>query len=377
MSVRGGLETPPQAGATSSTRPSRVPRPPGTGRVDFGRRVLVLRRTRVGARVDLRSVVVCAALAVAVIVLALVALATGSYQLSVGQVVSALTGGQSGLVHDIVVEWRLPRVTATIVFGAALGVSGAMFQSLTRNPLASPDVIGFSTGSYTGALIVIILINGSYPQVAGGALLGGIATAILVYLLAYRGGVQGFRLIIVGIGLSAMLASFNTWMMLRADRDVALSAAAWGAGSLNGVPWSQVAIGGAFIVALLVLAGMLSRPMRQMELGDDTAASQGVRIGPARLGLIVVGVALTATVTAASGPIAFISLPAPQIARRLTRTAGITLAPAACVGALLLAVADFVAQHVAPTQLPVGVITLMIGGGYLGWLLFTEARKRL
>jgi iron complex transport system permease protein len=156
-----------------------------------------------------------------------------------------------------------------------------------------------------------------------------------------------------------------------------MAAAVWGAGSLNGVSWDQVAIGGALIAALLMLAGMLSRPMRQMELGDDTAASQGVRIAGARLGLIVVGVALTATVTAASGPIAFIALAAPQISRRLARTAGITLAPAAVVGALMLGAADFVAQHVAPTPLPVGVITVMIGGGYLGWLLFTEARTRV
>ena len=356
---------------------SRFARSTSEQRVDFGRRTLVVQRRRLAVRIELRSVLVCVALAVAVIVLALAALSTGSYQLSIGQVATALTGGETGLVHDIVVEWRLPRVVATVVFGAALGVSGAMFQSLTRNPLASPEVIGFSTGSYTGALIMIILINGSYLQVAGGALLGGIATALLVYVLALRRGVQGFRLIIVGIAVSAMLASLNTWMILRAELEVALSAAAWGAGSLNGVSWDQVGIGGALIAALLVLAGMLSRPMRQMELGDDTAASQGVRIGVARLGLIVVGVSLTATVTAASGPIAFIALAAPQIGRRLARTAGITLAPAAFVGALLLGAADFVAQHIAPTPLPVGLITVMIGGGYLGWLLFIEARRRL
>jgi iron complex transport system permease protein len=238
-------------------------------------------------------------------------------------------------------------------------------------------VIGFSSGSYTGALVVILVTGGSYLQLASGALLGGLATAVLVYVLAYRRGVQGFRLIIVGIGVSAMLRSLNTWLILRADLDQAMSAAAWGAGSLNGVSWDRVVLGGAVIVMLLASAGMLSRPMRQMELGDDAAASQGVRVSSARLALIVVGVALTATVTAASGPIAFVSLVAPQIARRLTRTAGITLAPAACVGALLLGIADFVAQHLAPTPLPVGVITVMVGGGYLGWLLFTETRRQL
>lgn len=347
-------------------------------RIDFGRRTVVLRVVGGGSvRVGVRSVAICSAMAVAVVVIALVSLATGSYQLSLGQVVSALTGRQGGLVHDIVVDWRLPQVAATIVFGAALGVSGAMFQSLMRNPLASPDVIGFSTGSYTGALIVVLVIGGSYTTVALGALAGGIATALAVYLFAYRQGVQGFRLIIVGIAISAMLASANTWMVLKADLEVAMAAAAWGAGSLDAVRWSQVAVGGVVILILFALTALLSRPMRQMELGDDTAASQGVLIGAARLGLIILGVALTATVTAAAGPIAFVALAAPQIARRLTRTAGITLVPAAFVGALLLGAANFVAQHLTPTPLPVGVITVMIGGGYLGWLIFIEARRQL
>ncbi|MFF5075426.1 FecCD family ABC transporter permease [Actinoplanes sp. NPDC000266] len=345
--------------------------------MDFGRRVVVLRRRRVAVRLEWRSVVVCAVLALAVAGMAVLALMTGSYQLGPGQVLSALTGGETGLVHDIVVEWRLPRVAAALVFGAALGVSGAVFQSMLRNPLADPGVIGFSQGSYTGALIVILVLNGSYAQTVGGALLGGMATAVAVYLLAYRRGVKGFQLIIVGIGVSAMLGSLNTWLILQAELIQAMAAAAWGAGSLNGVSWNQVVIGGACIAVLLLLAAILSRPMRQMELGDDAAAAQGVRVSPTRLALIVVGVALTATVTAASGPIAFISLVAPQIARRLARTAGITLAPAAFAGALLCLAADYIAQHVAPTPLPVGIITVMLGGGYLGWLLFIEARRRL
>ncbi|MGW2288045.1 FecCD family ABC transporter permease [Streptomyces phaeochromogenes] len=346
-------------------------------RVDFGRRVLVLRHRRIAVRLQWRSVVVCTVLAVAVAGTAVLALMTGSYPLSPGQVLSALTGRETGIVHDIVVEWRLPRVAAAVVFGAALGVSGAVFQSLLRNPLADPGLVGFSQGSYTGALIVILVVNGTYVQLVGGALLGGMATAVAVYVLAHRRGVQGFRLIIVGIGVAAMLESLNTWLILKADLDQAMSAAAWIAGSLNGVSWDQVVGGGACIAVLLLLAGMLSRPMRQMELGDDAAASQGVRVSPARLGLLLVGVALTATVTAASGPIAFISLVAPQIGRRLARTAGITLAPAAFVGALTCLASDYLAQHVAPTPLPVGIITVVLGGGYLGYLLFTEARRRL
>jgi len=346
-------------------------------RVEFGRAVLIIRHWGVAVRLDWRAVIVCAALALALFAMAVLALMTGSYALTPGQVISALFGGETGLVQDIVVEWRLPRVIAALVFGAALGVSGAMFQSMFRNPLADPGIIGFSQGAYSGALIVILVVNGSYMQLVGGALLGGMATALLVYVLAFRRGVQGFRLIIVGIAVSAMLGSLNTWLILKADLEQAMSASAWGAGSLNGITWDQVTIGGAIIAGLLVLAALLSRPMRQLEMGDDTAASQGVSVGAVRLGLIVVGVALTATVTAASGPIVFISLVAPQIARRLVRSAGITLAPAAFVGALLCLVADYVAQHAAPNPLPVGVVTVMIGGGYLGWLLFSEARKRL
>src|SRR5690606_27864051 len=244
------------------------------GRGNFGRRTLVLRGRWFDLRIDLRSLAVCIALVLAIVAGALVALATGSYQLSIGQVASALTGGETGLVHDIGVEWRLPRWAAGLVFGAALGVSGAVFQSLMRNPLADPGIIGFSQGSYTGALIVLLVVGGSYLQLVGGALLGGMATAVLVYVLAYRRGVQGFRLIIVGIGVSAMLGSLNTWLILKAGLETAMAAAAWGAGSLNGVSWTQVALGGAFIAVFLLLAGMLSRPMRQMEVGDDTAASQ-------------------------------------------------------------------------------------------------------
>jgi iron complex transport system permease protein len=346
-------------------------------RVDFGRRMLVLRRRGIAVRLEWRSVVVCAVLALTAAGMAVLALMTGSYHLGPEQVLAALTGGETGLVHEIVVEWRLPRVAAALVFGAALGVSGGVFQSLLRNPLADPGIIGFAQGSYTGALIVILVVNGTYLQLVGGALVGGLATALAVYVLAHQRRVLGFRLIIVGIGVSSMLWSLNTWLILQADLEQAMAAVAWGAGSLNGVSWNQVAVGGACIAVLLLVVGVLSRPMRQMELGDDAAAAQGVRVSAVRLGLIVVGVALTATVSAASGPIAFISLVAPQIARRLARTAGITLAPAAFVGALLCLTADYLAQHVAPTPLPVGIITVVLGGGYLGWLLFTEARRRL
>lgn len=345
-------------------------------RIDFGRAVVRFRRGPVSLRFNVRPLVASMLIVAVAILVSMTALASGQFQLTFGDVVLALLGKQDGLAHTVVVEWRAPRVLSALVFGAALGASGAIFQSLTRNPLASPDIIGFSAGSYTGALLVMVAVGGSYLQIAAGALTGGLATALVVYVFAYNRGLQGFRLIIVGIAISAMLASLNTWLMLTAELEVAMSASLWGAGSLNAIAWEQVLTATAVIAVLLTVCGLLGRPMRQLEMGDDAAKALGVRAEPARLSLIIVGVALTATVTAAAGPITFVSLAAPQIARRLTRTPGVTVGGASCVGALLLACSDYIAQHLLPSALPVGLVTVVIGGTYLVWLLIHEVRRR-
>lgn len=345
-------------------------------RIDHGHRVLRWHRRGVWLRVDLRTVVVGAMLGAATVAITLAALASGDYPLTLDQVVDALLGSADDFAHTVVVEWRMPRALAAVVFGAALGASGAVFQSLTRNPLASPDVVGFSAGAYTGALIVMIVVHGTYLEVAAGAFIGGVATAALVYLLAFRRGVQGFRLIIVGIGVSAVLSSVNTWLMLTADLDTALVAAVWGTGSLNGITWQQTGVGSMLVAILLVVTLWMARPLRQLELGDDAAKALGVRVEPARLGLMLLSVALIAVVTAAAGPISFVALAAPQIARRLTRTAGVSVAGSAVLGALLLAASDYLAVHALTAMLPVGTITVVIGGAYLVWLLVHEARRR-
>jgi iron complex transport system permease protein len=354
-----------------------APSPPVPDRVDFGHRGLVVRRAGFALRWRWRTVVVCAALAAATAAVSVWALTSGDYPLTLEQVRAALVGDpDAGFARTLVVEWRLPRIVAAIVFGAALGASGAVFQSLTRNPLASPDIMGFSAGSYTGALVVIIVIGGSYYELAAGAFLGGLLTAAIVYLLAWRNGMRGFRLIIVGIAMAALLASFNTWLMLTAELEVALSAASWGAGSLNGTGWDETLIGSGVVAVLLGALVALSPGIRQLELGDDAARATGTRAEPLRLAAIVLGVGLTAVVTAAAGPIAFISLPAPQIARRLTRTPGVAILPSACTGALLLAGSDAAAQHLLPVTMPVGVVTTVVGGAYLVWLIVWEVRRR-
>ena len=321
-----------------------------------------------------RRAAATALLALVAVIVAVVALGLGDYPLSPPEVLRALLGGD-GFASTIVLQWRLPRVLAALLFGAALGASGAVFQSLTRNPLGSPDVIGFSTGAYTGAILVIVSGAASTIGTAAGALAGGLVTALVVYLLAWRRGVHGLRLIIVGIGVTALLHSVNSWLLLRAQAEVALSASFWGAGSLALVGWSELAPAAVLIAVLAVLVTGLARPLRQLELGDDAARAHGLRAEGSRLALVVVGVALTAVVTASTGPIVFVALAAPQLARRVVRSAGVPLVAAALVGGLLLLVADVVAQHVATSPVPVGLVTLVIGGLYLVSLLVAESRR--
>lgn len=343
---------------------------------DFGRRMLVARifGGRLSRRLDRRAMLVGSLLLFFAFGFACLSVLTGYYPVAPSQVATVFFRPEADVIRMIVVEWRLPRVGLAFLLGGALGLSGAIFQSLTRNPLGSPDIIGFTAGSYSGALVAILVLSGGYYETAAGALIGGILTALSIYLLAYRRGVQGFRLIIVGLGISAMLSALNAWMIREADLQVAMSAAIWGAGSLNGLGIEQL-LPVILVLALIVPPTLLlSRPLRQLEMGDDAARATGVNAIGVRLMLMVLGVALTATVTAAAGPIAFIALAAPQIARRLTRSAGVALLPSALMGALLLVSADWAAQHAFAIQLPVGVMTVSIGGLYFLWLLVREGR---
>lgn len=336
---------------------------------------LVVGTDRHHVALGLRTGVLCAAMVLLLLVLALVGLALGDYPVPPREVLDVVLGRADGLAPTVVLEWRLPRVAAAIGFGAALAVSGAIFQTLTRNPLASPDIVGLSSGAYTGMLVVLLVLGGGWAGMLAGALAGGLGAAALIALLAARGGLQGFRFIVVGIGVSAMLSAVNTWLILRADLETAMLASAWGVGSLN-TATLQVVPSALVAVALLLLVVPWQAPaLTQLQLGDDIAATSGVSVPRARAGLVVVAVALVAVVTTVAGPVAFVALSAPQIARRLARTPHLPLVPTALVGAVLLLGADLVAQHVIPQTVPVGLVTVVFGGGYLLWLLLREARR--
>lgn len=343
------------------------------------RRSRVLRIGGASVRWDARSALVTAVVALVVLIVGSIALTLGTTPIPLDRVIGALTGDPAADgVRRIVVEWRLPRIVLAVLAGAALGLSGAVFQSITRNPLGSPDIIGFNTGAYTGALVAILVLGANYLGVAAGALAGGLATAAVVYVFAWRRGVQGQRLIVVGIAITAVLQAVNVWLILSSKVELAFGAASWTAGSFNEVRWPSVWPVAIALVALVPPLVVLSGRLHVLELGDDAARALGVRAESSRLIFVVLGVCFTAIVTAAVGPVAFVALAAPQIARWLSRAAGVALMPAAAVGALLVLGADVLAQRiVAPGQLPVGLVTLCLGGVYLLGLLALQARKKL
>ncbi|EMB4080150.1 iron-enterobactin ABC transporter permease [Klebsiella aerogenes] len=319
----------------------------------------------------------CLLLIAASLLVSLLGLGNGLVPLSIEQVVSALLGDAPRNVSMVVTEWRLPRVLMALLIGAGLGVSGAIFQSLMRNPLGSPDVMGFNTGAWSGVLVAMVMFGQNLTAIALAAMLGGVLTSLVVWLLAWRNGIETFRLIIIGIGVRAMLVAFNTWLLLRASLETALSAGLWNAGSLNGLTWGKTWPSAPLILLMLACGALLARRMRLLEMGDDTACALGVRVERSRLLLMLVAVLLTASATALAGPISFVALVAPHIARRISGTARWGLTQSALCGALLLALADYCTQRLfMPYQLPVGVVTVSLGGIYLIALLIQESRKK-
>ncbi|MEU1692570.1 FecCD family ABC transporter permease [Streptomyces hirsutus] len=326
-------------------------------------------------RVDVRTLVVGTLLLLVALTASVVLIGTGDFPIPAADVVRTLLGEGDPGQEFIVTELRLPRVLVGLLVGASLGLAGALFQSISRNPLGSPDVLGLGQGATAGALVVIVLFSGTANQVALGALVGGLATGFAIYLLAWKRGVHGYRLVLVGIGVSAVVTAVNGYLLTKSDIVDAARAIVWMTGSLDGRDWDQVwpLLALCAILVPLVLAN--SRGLRMMEMGDDVSYALGVRVERVRLVLMLSAVLLTAAATAASGPVGFVALTAPQLARRLTRSPGPNLVPAMCMGAALLVSADWISQRAfGAGQLPVGVVTGVLGGVYLLWLLVTERR---
>ncbi|MGW4500299.1 FecCD family ABC transporter permease [Micromonospora sp. NPDC004336] len=337
--------------------------------------MITLRTRALSLRLRPRAVAVGLAGVLLALALGVLAVGSGDYPMSPADVLRTLTGGGTPAEEFIVTELRLPRVVAALSVGAALALAGAVFQSLVRNPLGSPDMLGFTQGAATGALVVVVL-GGSSLALAWSAVAGGLVTGALVYGLAWRRGVHGFRLILVGIGTMAILTGVNGWLLTRAKLMDAARGVLWLTGSLDGRGWVNVL---PLLIALAVLVPVMligfGPALRLVEMGDDTASALGVRVERVRLVVLAAAVLLVSLAAAAAGPVNFVALTAPHLARRLTRAPGPNLLPAAVVGAVLVVAADQVALRAfAGHQLPVGVVTGVLGGAYLVWLLASERR---
>ncbi|MFC0681180.1 FecCD family ABC transporter permease [Lysobacter korlensis] len=334
-----------------------------------------LRATRAARR--RHSTGVHAALGVLVLALAALGMSLGDYTIAVPDLVAALLGQGSGGDEFVVTRLRLPRVLLGALVGAALAVSGATFQAVLRNPIASPDIIGVTTGASAAAVAGLLLFGLSGAALSAVAFLGALVVALAIYLLARRGGVTGYRFALIGIAFAFVATSVLNYLLSRGDVQDAQAALVWLVGSLAGTGWDDVALVAVALVVLLPAALLLARPLSILQLGDDTATSLGIRSERLRLALLVVAVALAATATAATGPVAFVAFLAAPIARRLVSADRAVLGVAALVGGAMVLGADLVGQHLlgAGSQIPAGIITGAVGAPGLLWLLASTNRR--
>lgn len=329
-------------------------------------------------------------LAAAVLVMFFVSVLLGSYTVTVPDfftiVANHLTGGPKiPGASFIVMENKLPHAVIGTMIGVAFGLAGALFQTMLRNPLASPDVIGISSGASAAAVVAIVVFGASGTTVSGAALAGALAVAVLIHAISSgrnrgpgRGNAAGNRLVLAGVGIAAALQAVVSFLMTRADIRTAADALVWLNGSLNSANWDRAGILFLALAVLVPAVVVLAGPLRILELGDDAAAGLGLRVAGTRLALVVIAVSLAAVATAAAGPVAFVAFLAGPIARRFTGKPG--LPASALVGALIVLAADYFAANLAPllldgTVLPVGVVTGALGAPFLLWLLVTANRK--
>jgi iron complex transport system permease protein len=344
----------------------------GVGRVGFR-----IRFPNLSGIADVPATVAVLALALAAFAAFVWSLSTGDFPISASDVLKSLTGNGTAEADFIVYDLRLPRACLALLAGAALGLSGAITQNIARNPLASPDVLGVTQGAALGAVASIVFlrdVSGAYQTPM--ALIGAFGAALLVYGLAWRRGVTGYRLVLVGIGLSAVLVAVTSYALVQAPIVMAEVAHIWLAGSLAGRGWEFVVPVAITLAILVPGVYVASRQLRTLQLGDDSAKSVGQRVEWARVLLVAFAVTLAATATVGAGPIAFVALVAPQIGRRLGGERGLALVRSTLTGGLILLFADTLARRVvAPAEIPAGVFTALIGAPFLIWLLARANRQ--
>ncbi|MCS6559282.1 iron ABC transporter permease [Curtobacterium flaccumfaciens] len=318
-----------------------------------------------------------------VLVLIVIGTAVGSTWIAPGVVIRSLLGLESGPDAFIITTLRLPRVLTGALVGLTLGVAGALTQTFTRNPLGTPDIIGVTAGASVGAVAAIVLGGGTYSVsslVLGGgipvaATIGALVAAVLVYGLGWRGGVQSYRLVLVGIGVSATLDAVTSYLLVRAKITVATAASQWLVGSLSSTSWESVWPLLVVAVVAVPIALATSAALGIGQLGDEVATGVGLGVQRHRLLVIALAVVLTAAAVAAAGPVGFVAFVVPQVGLRLAGTNRPPLLLAGALGAVLVLAADLLSRSAFPWQVPVGIITTVIGAPYLIWLLVRHRKE--
>ncbi|GGS59048.1 iron ABC transporter [Planobispora rosea] len=331
----------------------------------------------------LRSAVIALVLLAAVALTTALSMRIGDIPMTLAEVVQAIT--DDGPDHFVVMELRLPRALTGALVGAALALAGAITQAIARNPLASPDILGVTSGASVAVVAAIVAAGSAHGGPSGAlaqlgipllAVAGGLAGALIVYLLAWRRGLDGYRLVLVGIGVTAVFTNVKYWLLTLGDVNDSSRAMVWISGSLNGRGWEHVHPTALALAVLVPPALLGTRSLGALRFGDDTVTGLGVRTNLARGLMILAAVLLAAVATASAGPIAFVALAAPQIALRLAGVAQPPLLVSALAGAFLTSAADLVARTLfSPVELPVGVITAVLGAPYLIYLLVRARRE--
>lgn len=359
---------------TAST-PRFESRPGSPAAVASARRPVLRIGSWLSLPVRRRPVAVGAALALALLVLSVLTLSLGPLGIPVWELPSAVIAPPDARSEFVLNILRGPRLVTGLATGAALGVAGALFQTVTRNPLGSPDVIGLGSGASAGAATFGLLIPGILPAPVG-ALVGALTAMGLVWLGTGRGFSSPGRMILVGIGVSAMAVAVTQFAMTRSGQQEATTLAAYISGTLADRSWSDVATAGVPVLVLIPCALVLGRRLDLIEMGDELADSLGGRPNLTRTLVVLTAIGLATASVAAAGPIAFVSLTAPQVARRLARAPGAGIVLSALMGAVIMIGADLLVQQ-SPfgVQLPVGLLTAVVGGVYLGYLLVREWKK--
>jgi iron complex transport system permease protein len=322
-----------------------------------------------------RRTAATAALIVLLLALMAAMLLLGRTIYPLGDVIAVIAGQDVPGASFTVGSLRIPRAITGALAGIAFGVAGSTFQTMLRNPLASPDVIGITSGASAAAVLALVVLHWSTSATMLLALVVGIGTAAVIYAAARGGESTGGRLILIGIGIGAMLDAVVSYLISRAaEWDVAV-AMRWLTGSLNGARMDDIPPLALAVAVLLPTVLVLSRDLRALELGDASATALGVRVDRARLLLIVSAVALACFATATTGPIAFVAFLAGPIAARIVGPGTSLAVPAGLVGGSLVLAADLLGQFAFDTKFPVGVITGILGAPYLLFLLIRTSRR--